>query len=126
MFKKIKNLAEGEEVKRVTTRRTTSKTGDQETKFDANYLQIYEDDDKKLKDWSLNIPAITNDLEKSRLVWFMLEDLGLITEFSIDRNTLCEFILQIKAGYSLHKNAFHNYSHGVTGNKYNIKMCWRI
>lgn len=90
--------------------------------FNAASLDVFEDDDKKLADWNFDVPKISNDLEKSRLVWYMMEDFGLITDFEIDRNILCEFILQIKSGYSQHKNPFHNYDHGVTGNDYYIVM----
>lgn len=83
--------------------------------FNSKYLDVYDDDEKKLSDWNFNVPKIANDMEKSRLVWFMLEDFGLINDFEINRDTLCEFILQIQAGYQEHNNPFHNYNHGVTG-----------
>lgn len=95
---------------------------DHNTKFEPCCLRIYEDDEKKLADWNFAVPHVTSDLEKSRLVWFMLEDFGLVDGFGIEKETLCEFILQIQAGYCQHKNPFHNYDHGVTGMQNDVNM----
>lgn len=83
-------------------------------KIDKSLLIQCEDDDKHMEEWSFNFTAIS-DLEKSRLAWWMLDDLNLITEYNIPLPTLCEFMNQIRAGYTRFKNPFHNYNHSLTG-----------
>ena len=70
-----------------------------------------------LTDWSLDVPKIDDVDEKSRLVGVMLNDMNLITEFNIDLGKLSEFVSRIKDKYSYRKNPYHNYDHGISGNK---------
>lgn len=85
-----------------------------EDKIDRALLVPAEDDEKNMTNWNFDFPAIT-DIEKSRLMWWMLEDLNLMMEFSISETTLCEFINQMRTGYMRYKNPFHNYNHALTG-----------
>lgn len=80
-----------------------------------------------LEDWSFDAVNTEDAEEKHRLVWAMLNEFGLVKEFNIDLNVLCEFITQIKDGYQRNNNAYHNYSHGITGkfllvNMLNLKL----
>ena len=90
-------------------------TLEQKLKFDPSILHIFEEDASRLAGWNFNIPAIGSTIEKSRLVWVMLDDLKLLREFSVAKGTLCEFINQIKIGYTHRNNPFHNYDHALTG-----------
>lgn len=45
----------------------------------------------------------------------MLKDMNLISEYKIDLRVFCEFLSQIKEGYSTNNNPYHNYDHGVSG-----------
>ena len=72
-------------------------------------------DAKVFDEWSFDAVNTSDNIEKCRLVWAMLNDFGLIKEFNIDLHVLCEFILKIKDKYCAHNNAFHNFDHGITG-----------
>ena len=73
-------------------------------------------DAKVFEEWSFDAVNASDNIEKCRLVWAMLNEFGLIKEFNIDLRVLVEFISRIKAKYGTHNNAFHNFDHGVTGN----------
>lgn len=85
------------------------------SKFNTRIMEKKADDTIKLADWSFSIPYVINEIEKSRLAWFMFEDFGLIQKFSIENEVLSNFINDVKHGYSVYKNSFHNYDHAVTG-----------
>ncbi|RZK01560.1 MAG: hypothetical protein EOO43_24335 [Flavobacterium sp.] len=83
--------------------------------FTTDALVSHEDDEKLLNNWSFDAVNVLDHIEKGRLVWAMLQDYGLIKEFQIDLNILCEFINRIRTKYCTYNNAFHNYDHGITG-----------
>lgn len=84
--------------------------------FDPSCLIPYDDDEEKLSRWTFNARNIHSDLEKCRLVWFMLESTGFLQKQSVDRGLLCSFITDIQKGYEgKRKNPFHNFDHSVTG-----------
>lgn len=68
-----------------------------------------------LADWNLSVPAIENDLAKSRLVWRMLDRLKLLDEFKIDPKILANFMNDVRVLYVKNRNPFHNYDHAVQG-----------
>ncbi len=88
--------------------------------FTAESLVAQDGDEKLLNNWSFDAVNVQDHIEKSRLVWVMLQDFGLIKEFQIDLNILCEFINRIRTKYSTFNNSFHNYDHGITGKKKNL------
>jgi len=82
--------------------------------FTVDALVSNKGDDKLLNNWSFDAVNVQDQIEKGRLVWVMLQDFGLIKEFQIDLNILCEFINRIRTKYCTFNNAFHNYDHGIT------------
>ena len=85
--------------------------------FNAETFRSRNTDGIIFDEWSFDAAGLTDPIEKSRLVWAMLNAFGLINDFNIDLNILCEFITQIRGKYSTHNNTFHNFDHGITGNK---------
>jgi len=85
------------------------------TAFSSETLVVQETDQHVFENWSFDAVNIQAQTEKCRLVWAMLNEFGLIKEFNIDLNVLCEFINRIKGKYSTYNNAFHNFDHGITG-----------
>ena len=83
--------------------------------FNKDYLVASSNDSVILGDWSFDITKITNPHEKNRIIWVILNDLGLITEFKIDLEVLCRFITKLKEKYDKKDNPFHNFDHGVSG-----------
>eukprot|EP00331_Platyophrya_macrostoma_P030302 CAMPEP_0176443124 /NCGR_PEP_ID=MMETSP0127-20121128/22232_1 /TAXON_ID=938130 /ORGANISM="Platyophrya macrostoma, Strain WH" /LENGTH=556 /DNA_ID=CAMNT_0017828285 /DNA_START=20 /DNA_END=1690 /DNA_ORIENTATION=- len=81
--------------------------------IDVNDFIPMIDDNEMLTNWNLSIPAIENDLEKSRLVWRSLERLKLLDEFKVPLDTLANFFNEVRAGYIKNKNPFHNYDHAL-------------
>jgi len=68
-----------------------------------------------LTNWSINVNAIEDWTEKSRIVWIILNDMNLIEEYNIDLKVFCDFVSQVREGYCSHNNPYHNYDHGVSG-----------
>lgn len=82
-----------------------------------------ENDLENLADWNLSIPAIENDLEKSRLAWRCLDRLKLLDEFKVPLDTLANFFNDVRAGYIKNKNPFHNYDHALQGTSHWCTFC---
>jgi len=68
-----------------------------------------------LTNWSIDISSLEDWTEKSRIVWVLLNDMSLIEEYNIDLKVFCDFVSQVREGYSSHNNPYHNYDHGVSG-----------
>lgn len=73
--------------------------------------------DINLENFHYNILVQSDPLEKKRIVWLMLEKNGFINELVIPLQIFCEFVNIIKKKYNKRKNPFHNFDHGVSGNK---------
>ena len=82
-------------------------------KFISDYMIEYDDDKIRLLNWSLNI-FNSNNNEKSRIVWYMLHDMKLMTTYNIQINILNEFVNQIRELYNKRNNSFHNFDHGIS------------
>ena len=64
-----------------------------------------------LRNWSLDLFGIEDHFP---YVSSMLEDFGLLNEFSIQQEKLFHFYTAVKEGYELYQNPFHNFYHGVS------------
>lgn len=80
-----------------------------------------EHDRENLANWNLSIPALENDLEKSRLAWRILDRLKLIDEFKIEPKILANFLNDVRYLYIKNKNPFHNYDHALQGSLFLFK-----
>lgn len=83
-------------------------------KFTRALLSNGRKDTENMANWSFDISAIPDWTEKSRLVWVILNQTNLVKEYNIELNKLCEFVSQIKDGYTKNNNPYHNYDHGIS------------
>eukprot|EP00331_Platyophrya_macrostoma_P024930 CAMPEP_0176445716 /NCGR_PEP_ID=MMETSP0127-20121128/23881_1 /TAXON_ID=938130 /ORGANISM="Platyophrya macrostoma, Strain WH" /LENGTH=303 /DNA_ID=CAMNT_0017831583 /DNA_START=31 /DNA_END=939 /DNA_ORIENTATION=- len=81
--------------------------------IDAVDFVPMENDRENLANWNLSIPALENDLEKSRLAWRILDRLKVVDEFKIESKTLANFLNDVRTLYVKNKNPFHNYDHAL-------------
>mmetsp|Transcript_24543 Transcript_24543/g.21720 ORF Transcript_24543/g.21720 Transcript_24543/m.21720 type:complete len:180 (-) Transcript_24543:300-839(-) len=78
------------------------------------YLISQESDKVMIQDWCFDITKIENPHQKSRMVWAILQDINLVSEYKIDLSILCNFIEKMRYEYSKNNNPFHNYDHGLS------------
>lgn len=96
---------------------------DEKHEFDPACLITFDDDEEKMSKWTFDCTKIQSELEKSRLIWFMLASTGYMQKNPIDTKQLCSFITDIRKGYDgKRKNPFHNFEHGITGLALPLKL----